>query len=217
MRARSIAWILGGAAACADPGAAREGGTDPGASTSTSDPPATSEPTGSGSSGLVTTSDTSSSESSGSDESSASMPSGGWTPELDGWELHCKLVSDESVEDPDQRAALPEGTEVLRIAGPMFFGVAGEMLDALNRIGRTPRAIILRLDRVPYLDSSGVNVLETFVRQAKGRGLRVILCDMPPRVRETLTRATPRFAGAERVRTLASAITRLERTATTSE
>ena len=109
------------------------------------------------------------------------------------------------------------GTEVLRIAGPMFFGVAGEMLDALNRIGRTPHAIILRLDRVPYLDSSGVNVLETFVRQAKGRGLRVILCDMPPRVRETLTRATPRFAGAERVRTLASAITRLERMATTSE
>ena len=121
------------------------------------------------------------------------------------------LGDDQSVEDPEQRAALSEGTEVFRIAGPMFFGVAGEMLDALHRIGRTPRAIILRLDRVPYIDSSGVNVLETFVRQAKGSGTRVILCDMPAAVWDTLVRSSPRFAGAERVRTLASAIQRLER------
>ena len=124
------------------------------------------------------------------------------------------LGEDESVEDPEQRAALPEGTEVFRIAGPMFFGVAAEMLDALNRIGRTPRAIILRFDRVPYLDSSGVNVLETFVRQAKGSGSRVILCDMPSRVRDTLARSSPRFAGAERVGSLASAVARLERATT---
>jgi SulP family sulfate permease len=122
------------------------------------------------------------------------------------------LGNDQSVEDPEQRAALPKGTEVFRIAGPMFFGVAGEMLDALNRIGRTPRAIILRFDRVPYMDSSGVNVLETFVHQAKGSGSRVILCDMPPPVWDKLVRSTPRFAGAERVKTLASAVARLERT-----
>ncbi len=120
----------------------------------------------------------------------------------------------ESVEDPGQRASLPEGTEVFRIAGPMFFGVAAEMLDALNRIGQTPHAIILRLDRVPYMDSSGVNVLETFVRQANAGGSRVILCDMPRRVWETLARSSPRFAGAERVKTLASAIARLERSHT---
>jgi len=121
------------------------------------------------------------------------------------------LSEGESVEDPDQRASLPEGAEVFRIAGPLFFGVAAEMLDALNRIGRTPRAIILRFDRVPYMDSSGVSVLETFVRQAKAGGSRVILCDMPRRVWETLARSSPRFAGAERVETLASAIARLER------
>lgn len=124
------------------------------------------------------------------------------------------LKEGESVEDPDQRASLPEGAEVFRIAGPMFFGVAAEMLDALNRIGRTPRAIIIRLDRVPYMDSSGVNVLETFVRQAKAGGSRVILCDMPRKVWETLARSSPRFAGAERVETLASAIARLERNGT---
>lgn len=121
------------------------------------------------------------------------------------------LADDESVEDPQQRAALPEGVEVFRIAGPMFFGVAGEMLDALGRIGRSPRAVILRLDRVPYIDSSGVGVLETFVRQAGDRGARVILCDMPRPVWQTLARSHPRFAGAERVKSLGAALERLRK------
>ena len=121
------------------------------------------------------------------------------------------LADDESVEDPQQRARLPDGVEVFRIAGPMFFGVAGEMLDALARIGRPPRAMIVRLDRVPYVDSSGASVLEIFVRQAQAGGTRVILCDMARPVWETLARTHPRFAGAERTRTLAAAIARLER------
>jgi len=121
------------------------------------------------------------------------------------------LAEDESLEDPDQRAALPAGVEVFRIAGPMFFGVAGEMLEALGRVGYSPKAVILRLDRVPYIDSSGVNVLETFVRQAHAGGTRVILCDMPRKVWETLARAEPRFAGAERVKSLMAALTRLRR------
>ncbi len=124
------------------------------------------------------------------------------------------LADDRSIEDPGQRAALPQGVEVFRIAGPMFFGVAGDMLDTLTRIGQVPRAVILRLDRVPYMDSSGLSVLETFVRQAKERETRVILCDMQPGVWETLAKAEPRFAGAERVKSLDSAIARIDRRST---
>jgi SulP family sulfate permease len=120
------------------------------------------------------------------------------------------LDDDDSVEDPTQRAALPAGVEVFRIAGPMFFGAANEMLEALSRIGRPPKAVILRLDRVPFIDSSGVHVLETVVRHARERGARVILCDMPRPVWETLARTRPRFAGAERVGTLAAAIRRVK-------
>lgn len=121
------------------------------------------------------------------------------------------LADDQSVEDPGQRAALPQGVEVFRISGPMFFGVAGEMLDALNRMGRAPRAVILRLDRVPYIDSSGIDVLGKFVLQAQQKGVRVVLCDMPRPVWEKLARSHPRFAGAERVKTLEAALGRLTR------
>lgn len=83
--------------------------------------------------------------------------------------------ADES-EDAAQREALPEDVEVFRITGPFFFGVAGELLDALKRIGRMPRAIILRMELVPYLDASGAAALREFVAQAHADGTRVILC-----------------------------------------
>lgn len=78
-------------------------------------------------------------------------------------------------EDATQRDDLPENVEVFRIAGPFFFGVAGELLDALARIGRRPRAIILRMELVPYLDASGVSALQAFVKQARADGTAVIL------------------------------------------
>ncbi|HJQ17199.1 MAG TPA: SulP family inorganic anion transporter [Allosphingosinicella sp.] len=81
---------------------------------------------------------------------------------------------DES-EDSAQRDRLPEDVEVFRIQGPFFFGVAGELLDALKRIGRLPRAIVLRLELVPYLDASGVAAVQEFVAQARADGTVVIL------------------------------------------
>jgi len=107
------------------------------------------------------------------------------------------LPESEAGEHPDQRAALPPGVEVFRLRGPLFFGVAGEMLDTLTRIGRTPEAIILRLDRVPYIDSSGIHTLESFVRQARAKGTRVMLCELRPAVAAELRRADPPFAGAD--------------------
>src|SRR5690606_15681888 len=38
-----------------------------------------------------------------------------------------------------QREGLPAGVEVFRIAGPFFFGVAGELLDTLHNLGQRPR------------------------------------------------------------------------------
>ena len=81
---------------------------------------------------------------------------------------------DES-EDAAQRELLPNNVEVFRITGPFFFGVAGELLDALKRIGRMPRTIILRMELVPYLDASGVAALREFVDQARANSTQVIL------------------------------------------
>ena len=97
-------------------------------------------------------------------------------PDLDGEDMH-------------QRDALPSGVEVFRINGPFFFGVAGELLDTLRRLGEPPKVIILRMRLVPLLDASGVQALEEFVEQARIGGACVILSGVRPQPFTMLKRA----------------------------
>ena len=96
---------------------------------------------------------------------------------------------EEEDEDRDQRDVLPEGVEVFRINGPFFFGVAGELLDTLRRVGRRPRAVILRMRLVPFLDASGLAAVEELVKQAEMSGARVILSGVRPQPLDMLERA----------------------------
>ena len=121
------------------------------------------------------------------------------------------LSEDLSIDDPAQRASLPAGVEVFRFAGPMFFGVAREMLDVLHRLGREPKIIILRMERVPYIDSTGASALEGFVRQAQRNGTQIILCDLRQQPGIFLDRLWSKFGGAERVSTFHAALDRVLR------
>jgi SulP family sulfate permease len=116
-----------------------------------------------------------------------------------------------SVDDPAQRAALPPGVEVFRFAGPMFFGAAGEMLEVLRRSGRTPRGIVLRMELVPYIDSTGASALESFFRQAGANGTRVLLCGLRDQPAEFLGRVWPRHIDTRRVATFQQALDDLSR------
>lgn len=91
-------------------------------------------------------------------------------------------------EDFHQRDDLPPGVEVFRINGPFFFGVAGELLDTLRRLGESPKAIILRMRLVPLLDASGVQALAEFIEQARAAGATVILSGVQPQPKSMLGR-----------------------------
>jgi SulP family sulfate permease len=116
------------------------------------------------------------------------------------------LSAELSIDDPAQRAALPKGVEVFRFAGPMFFGVAREMLDAVRRSGGKPQIIILRMDQVPYVDSSGASALEAFALQARREGTRLILCDLRERPGAFLARFAPKLEGVQQVTTFQAAL-----------
>jgi SulP family sulfate permease len=126
------------------------------------------------------------------------------------------VEADAESDDPDQRAKLPPGVEVFRLRGPMFFGVAGEMLEALNRIGRTPKVLILRMGLVPYIDASGAAAIESFVKQARASGTQIILCELREKPWAFMAKLTPRFAGAGRTSTFDAALARVRRTASAS-
>ncbi|KRA79734.1 SulP family inorganic anion transporter [Altererythrobacter sp. Root672] len=91
-------------------------------------------------------------------------------------------------EDVHQRDALPPGVEVFRINGPFFFGVAGELLDTLRRVGQSPKVIILRMRLVPLLDASGVQALEEFVEQVHVAGAKVVLSGVQAQPKSMLER-----------------------------
>ena len=116
------------------------------------------------------------------------------------------LPAELSIDDPAQRAGLPKGVEVFRFGGPMFFGVAREMLDAVRRSGLKPKIIILRMDQVPYVDSSGASALEAFARQAHSEGTRLILCDLREQPAVFLARLGPKFLDAQQVATFQAAL-----------
>jgi SulP family sulfate permease len=119
------------------------------------------------------------------------------------------LVAMDPAEDLELRAGLPDGVEVLRFTGPIFFGVASEMLEALRRSGQRPRAIILRMEEVPYIDATGANALATFTRQAKSAGTEIWLCGLQAQPREFLAKFEPRFVGARHVANWAAGLRRL--------
>lgn len=123
------------------------------------------------------------------------------------------LVAVETEEEPELRKQLPEGVEVLRFSGPIFFGIASEMLEALRRAGQKPRAIILRFEQVPYIDATGANALATFTRQARHSGTEVWLVGLQQQPREFLAKFEPRFAGARRASSWAAGLKRLRRAA----
>lgn len=107
------------------------------------------------------------------------------TVEVDG---SGKRELDLDIEDLDQRDDLPPGVEVFRITGPFFFGVAGELIDTLRRLGPPPRVIILRMRLVPLLDASGAHALGDFVTRAQRVGAPVILSGVRPQAIRLLDR-----------------------------
>jgi sulfate permease, SulP family len=123
------------------------------------------------------------------------------------------LVAVDAEEEPELRDKLPPGVEVFRFSGPIFFGVASEMLEALRRAGQRPRAIILRMEQVPYVDATGANALATFTRQARHSGTEVWLVGLREQPREFLSRFEPRFAGARRASSWAAGLRRLKQAA----
>jgi SulP family sulfate permease len=83
---------------------------------------------------------------------------------------------------------LPDSVEVYEIEGPFFFGIAGKFDDVMKNIGDKPRVRIIRMRKVPFVDSTGAHNLENLIRRSLGEGITVLLSGVQPDVRETLRR-----------------------------
>ncbi|MFI3247967.1 MAG: SulP family inorganic anion transporter [Rikenellaceae bacterium] len=99
------------------------------------------------------------------------------------------LSHDGEVAHDEEVLDIREGVEVYHIDGPFFFGVASKFDSVMQRIGDPAKVRIIRMKRVPFMDSTGVHNLEALVASSQSVGIKVILSGVKPSVREMLTKA----------------------------
>ena len=101
-------------------------------------------------------------------------------------------------------APLPAGVRVFMFRGPLFFGAATAIGDALQSVDKWPKVIILRMREVPFIDMTAVAVLDDLAAVCRKNDSRIIISALQrqPRIalhnsgflrtnRVMLTRDTP--------------------------
>ena len=89
----------------------------------------------------------------------------------------------------EEHLSIPEGVEVYEINGPYFFGIATRFEETMNQLGDRPRIRIIRMRRVPFIDSSGLHNLESLCQMSHQNGIRIILSGVSDKVHETLSKS----------------------------
>lgn len=84
---------------------------------------------------------------------------------------------------------LPSDVLVYSVDGPIFFGAAEKFERALAATHTEPRVLILRLNRVPFVDMTALQAIEGLIKAFRKRGVDVLLAEANERVRGKLKRA----------------------------
>ena len=110
-----------------------------------------------------------------------------------------KVISDEinpAEEDSDfqlgnlEHLTIPKGVEVYEINGPYFFGAGNKFEEIMGTLShQRPKVRIIRMRKVPFVDSTGIHNLTNLCLMSKQDGIQVVLSGVNPRVQQTLHKA----------------------------
>ena len=89
----------------------------------------------------------------------------------------------------EEHLVIPEGVEVYEINGPYFFGIATKFEDIMARFGDRPQIRIIRMRKVPFIDSTGIHNLTTLREMSQKENIHIILSGVNPQVHATLEKS----------------------------
>lgn len=89
----------------------------------------------------------------------------------------------------EEKLAIPEGVEVYEINGPFFFGVANRFEEMTTEMQSHPAIRVIRMRKVPFIDSTGVYNLENLCHMSREEGTQIILSGVRSGVRAVLEKA----------------------------
>ncbi|HKP03756.1 MAG TPA: SulP family inorganic anion transporter [Chthoniobacterales bacterium] len=75
---------------------------------------------------------------------------------------------------------------IKHVDGPLFFGFASQFLDIARQAAAQSRLLILRMDRVSYMDQTGVYALKDALNGFIAAGVRVLVVGIPVTHRDLL-------------------------------
>src|SRR5574344_85188 len=89
----------------------------------------------------------------------------------------------------EEHLIIPDGVEVYEINGPYFFGIANKFEDVVARMGDKPRVRIVRMRKVPFIDSTGIHNLKNLCTKSRKKNIKIILSGVNEHVQVALEKA----------------------------
>ncbi|MDO5687186.1 MAG: sulfate permease [Neisseria sp.] len=95
------------------------------------------------------------------------------------------VISDAMLEEenadgffPKTLPELPIGVKIYEINGPYFFGIATKFEEVAAMLGDRPHVRIIRMRKVPFIDSTGIHNLASLCRRSREEGTDIVLSEV---------------------------------------
>jgi len=95
-------------------------------------------------------------------------------------------TADTDVQGNLEHLTIPEGVKVYEINGPYFFGIGNKFEEMMGDMGGRARVRIIRMRKVPFIDSTGVHNLSNMCRMCSQMGVKVVLSGVNPQVMKVI-------------------------------
>ena len=104
-------------------------------------------------------------------------------------EIDPNMESD--LEVHEEHLIVPEHVEVYEINGPYFFGIATKFEDLMSQLQDRERPIvrIVRMRRVPFIDSTGIHNLTNLCEMSQKDNIQIVLSGVNEKVHKVLERS----------------------------
>lgn len=99
------------------------------------------------------------------------------------------LSGESEVPHEKEQLSVPKGVEVYEIDGPFFFGIANKFDGIMKSMGDKPKVRIIRMRKVPFIDSTGLHNLESLLRLSQADHIHMILSGVNENVRKLLIKS----------------------------
>ena len=91
----------------------------------------------------------------------------------------------------EENLIVPKNVEVYEINGPYFFGIATKFEETMSQLGdhERPQVRIVRMRKVPFIDSTGVHNLTTLCEMSQKDNIHIVLSGVNEKVHKVLEKS----------------------------